>query len=191
MTREEMIKVIARHGYNVGFGAKKNFATYDIVCKMPGWISLLSLAIGVFALFIPALADNVVSATLIIIGVATMYVQFYDGTKEEYKVAGDAHTQIFNQLEVVYRNVKSDPDFDYPAVQQKVDELMNTFYQHTLSKQIFGSNWYAHYKFFHEMEKSWVEKELALSLKDKFPLSLRVWGTIFLIVLIVLLFRCI
>lgn len=191
MTREEMIKVIARHGYNVGFGAKKNFATYDIVCKMPGWISLLSLAIGVFALFIPALADNVVSATLIIIGVATMYVQFYDGTKEEYKVAGDAHTQIFNQLEVVYRNVKSDPDFDYPAVQQKVDELMNTFYEHTLSKQIFGSNWYAHYKFFHEMEKSWVEKELALSLKDKFPLSLRVWGTIFLIVLIVLLFRCI
>lgn len=191
MTREEMLKVIARHGYNVGFGAKKNFATYDIVCKMPGWISLLSLAIGVFALFIPALADNVVSATLIIIGVATMYVQFYDGTKEEYKVAGDAHTQIFNQLEVVYRNVKSDPDFDYPAVQQKVDELMKTFYQHTLSKQIFGSNWYAHYKFFHEMEKSWVEKELALSLKDKFPLSLRIWGTIFLIILIALLFRCI
>lgn len=87
----------------------KNFATYDIVCKMPRWISLLSLTIGVFALFIPALADNVVSATLIIIGVATLYVQFYDSTKEEYKIAGDAHTQIFNQFEVVYRNVKSEP----------------------------------------------------------------------------------
>lgn len=160
--------VIARHGYNVGFGAKKNFATYDIVCKMPGWISLLSLAIGVFFLFIPALADNVVSATLIIIGVANKYVQFYDGTKEEYKVAGDAHTQIFNQLEVVYRNVKSGPDFDYPAVQQKVDALMKTFYQHTLSKQIFVSNCYAHYKFFLDMEKSWVEKEIVLTLRINF-----------------------
>lgn len=76
MTREGMLKVIARHGYNVGFGAKNNFATYDIVCKMPDWISLLSLTIGVFT---PALADHVVSATLIIIGVATKYFQFYDG----------------------------------------------------------------------------------------------------------------
>lgn len=29
MTQSEMLKLIARHGYNVGFGAKKNFATYD------------------------------------------------------------------------------------------------------------------------------------------------------------------
>ena len=72
----------------------------------------------------------------------------------EYKVVGDAHTQIFNQLEIVYRSVKTDPDFDYPAVQQKVDALMKVFYKHTLSKQIFGSNWYAHYKFFHEREKA-------------------------------------
>ncbi|ENU3207545.1 SLATT domain-containing protein, partial [Escherichia coli] len=26
MTQSEMLKLIARHGYNVGFGAKKNFA---------------------------------------------------------------------------------------------------------------------------------------------------------------------
>ncbi len=31
MTQSEMLKLIARHGYNVGFGAKKNFATYDLI----------------------------------------------------------------------------------------------------------------------------------------------------------------
>ncbi len=51
MTQSEMLKLIARHGYNVGFGAK-NFATYDLICKASGWISFISLAVGVFALFI-------------------------------------------------------------------------------------------------------------------------------------------
>lgn len=50
MTQSEMLKLIARHGYNVGFGAKKNFATYDLICKASGWISFISLAVGVFAL---------------------------------------------------------------------------------------------------------------------------------------------
>lgn len=58
MTQSEMLKLIARHGYNVGFGAKKNFATYDLICKASGWISFISLAVGVFALFIPELVHK-------------------------------------------------------------------------------------------------------------------------------------
>ena len=71
-----MLKLIARHGYNVGFGAKKNFATYDLICKASGWISFISLAVGVFALFIPELATNVISAILIIFGVISIPQSF-------------------------------------------------------------------------------------------------------------------
>jgi len=189
MTKDEMLKMIARHGYNVGFGAKKNFATFDIVSKVPGWISLFSLTIGVFALFIPVLAGNVISATLIIIGVATMYTQFYDGMKDSYNATGIKHTQVFNGLEIIYRNVKSDNAFDYVEVQKQVDKLMDEFYSHTQSKQIFGSNWYAHYKFFHEMEKEWVVQELGLNIKDKVPFSFIFFVGIFLLGFFIYIFN--
>lgn len=184
MTQLEMLKIIARHGYNVGFGAKKNFATYDLICKGSGWISFISLAIGVFALFIPQLATNVISAILIIFGVVTMYIQFYDSEKKNYEEAGIKQTKLFNELEVVYRNTKSNNDFDYTSTQKVVDEIMDRFYGTVISKQIFGSNWYAHYKFFCEFEKGWVEDELDLKLKDKIPLSLCFFTLLLIIVAI-------
>ncbi|MDC9588371.1 SLATT domain-containing protein [Xenorhabdus sp. XENO-10] len=171
MTQTEMLKVIARYGYNVGFGAKKNFATYDIICKASGWISFISLAIGILALFIPQLATNIISAILILFGVATMYIQFYDSEKKNYESAGIEQTKIFNELEVIYRNVRSATNFDYDKTQEEVNSLMTKFYNTTISKQIFGSNWYAHYKFFCELEKDWVEDELKLTIKDKILFS--------------------
>ena len=39
MDRDGLLRSIAETGYNVGFGAKKNFATHDIVQKAPGLIS--------------------------------------------------------------------------------------------------------------------------------------------------------
>ncbi len=86
--------------------------------------------------------------------------------------AGIEQTKIFNELEVIYRNVKSDANFDYQHTQQSIDAIMSRFYGTVISKQIFGSNWYAHYKFYCEFEKAWVEEELNLTLKDKIPLSL-------------------
>ncbi|MBW5852822.1 SLATT domain-containing protein [Yersinia enterocolitica] len=188
MTQSEMLKVIARYGYNVGFGAKKNFATYDLISKASGWISFISLVIGIFALFIPQLATNVISAILIIFGVATMYIQFYDSEKKNYEEAGIEQTKIFNNLEVIYRNVRSTTNFDYEKTQEDVDLLMKKFYSTTISKQIFGSNWYAHYKFFCELEKDWVEDELKLTIKDKIPFSFCFF--VVLIIIFAIVFYC-
>lgn len=184
MTQEQMLKIIARHGYNVGFGAKKNFATYDLICKAPGWISFISLAVGIFALIIPELATSKISALLIIFGVITLYIQLYDSEKQKYATTGDAQTKIFNKLELIYRSVKSDADADYTSTQDSVGQLMDQFYDTTISKQIFGSNWYAHYKFFNEFEKRWVEDELNLTLKDKVPFSF----CLFLVLIVILTF---
>ena len=49
MKRDDLLKCIADTGYNVGFGAKKHFATYDLVEKSPGWISFLSIAFGIYS----------------------------------------------------------------------------------------------------------------------------------------------
>jgi hypothetical protein len=46
MDKNNLQKQIAETAYNVGFGAKKPFASYDIIDKMPGVISFLSLATG-------------------------------------------------------------------------------------------------------------------------------------------------
>ncbi|MFV8984658.1 SLATT domain-containing protein [Serratia fonticola] len=186
MTKSEMLKVIARHAYNVGFGAKKNFATYDLICKASGWISFISLAIGVFALFIPQLATNVISAILIIFGVSTMYIQFYESEKKSYETAGIEQTKIFNELEVIYRNVKTDANFDYSKTQEAINLIMGGFYSTVISKQIFGSNWYAHYKFFCEFEKRWVEDELDLTLKDKVPLSFGFFAVLIVIFAVII-----
>ncbi|MBZ4038075.1 hypothetical protein [Novilysobacter selenitireducens] len=52
MNKELLLKVIAESGYNVGYSAKKHLATFAIVEKAPGWISIFSFAVGVFALVI-------------------------------------------------------------------------------------------------------------------------------------------
>lgn len=66
MNKEELLKQIAETGYNVGYAAKKHFATFDVVEKGPGWIGFISLAIGVYALVCPWLTQNAISAALIV-----------------------------------------------------------------------------------------------------------------------------
>ena len=50
MKKTDLQNTIAWTGYNVGFGAKKNFATYDIMSKVPTVTSLLVTSIGIIGL---------------------------------------------------------------------------------------------------------------------------------------------
>ena len=59
MNRELLLKDVAESGYNIGYAAKKHLATYDIVEKAPGWISVISFAFGILALGFPALDNRV------------------------------------------------------------------------------------------------------------------------------------
>lgn len=184
MTKQDLLKRIARNGYNVGFGAKKNFATFDIVSKLPGWVSLTSLAVGIFALFHDELGTKNIVAAFIVFGISTMYISFYDNDKNKYESAGIKQTKIFNELEKLYYTAKSQDLLSYDEIENKMSDLMDDFYSSTISKQIFGSNWYAHYKFFTEFEKRWVEDELKLRLfRDKIPKSF-----IFIIIISILTF---
>jgi hypothetical protein len=67
VNKEYLLRCIADVGYNVGFGAKKHFATYDIILKVPSTAGYLLTAIDVYALVLDSLSANWLSASLIVI----------------------------------------------------------------------------------------------------------------------------
>ena len=100
-----LLKSLAETGYNVGFGAKKHFATFDIVEKGPGWIGFISAACGVYALVFDQLSAKVPSATLVIAGIVALYISFYRSA--EYESAGKELTFVYNELRDLYRAVQA------------------------------------------------------------------------------------
>ncbi|RZI59847.1 MAG: SLATT domain-containing protein, partial [Pseudomonas sp.] len=126
MTKQELLKYIAIAGYDVGFGAKKHFASYDIIEKGPGWLGFFSLAGGIYSLFIPLWATTHVAAVFVIFGVVSLYIGFYGSEKARYEEVGKALTGGFHALHVHYRQVKSMPDHaDFTQQLKDVQKLHN------------------------------------------------------------------
>jgi hypothetical protein len=193
MTKEDLLKQIAESGYNIGFGAKKSFATFDIVDKIPGILNFCALAIGILALVIDELNIKIVSASLIIFGVIGIYISKYDDKKDEYATSGSKITELFNELKSLYHSVKAksdDTNFDEDI--SKMKEIEDKFYSITIPKQILFSDWYAHYKFFWQWAThiKWLESELKLTFwENKIPLSFVVFIGVVLLIFIGSLIR--
>lgn len=178
MKKELLLKSIAETGYNVGFGAKKHWATYDIVDKVPGLIAFGSMAYGIFALVIEGMSTKSVSAALLVFGLISLYVSFFDQKKEDYKISGENLTQLYNNLRDLYREVQA---VDAPDQQHhsRLAQIESDYYQSCISKQILLSDWYAHYKFFWQHQIEWVNEQKNFKLfRDKIPLSGMIWFAI-------------
>lgn len=189
MNKAELLRYIAETGYNVGFGAKKHLATYDLLEKMPGWIGFVSTAVGILGLIIDAFSTKLVSAIFVIIGISGLYISFYDRDKNEYEKAGSALTSLLNELKSLYFDVKSLPDnSDVSTYQAKINDIEQRYLPLCISKQILFSNWYAHYKFFWEHQIDWMDEQLKFKfLRDKVPLSLIF--ILFILILIIIFFQ--
>lgn len=186
MHRSDLLKCIAETGYNVGFGAKKHFATYDLVEKSPGWISFISIAFGIYSLAFKELSTNFLSASFTVLGVVGLYISMYDAKKNEYEKAGIKLTKIYNQLRVLYYSAKSKSDSDdLTQLISKYRQLESQYYSVGLSKQILFSDWYAHYKFFWQHQIDWVDEQKKFGfIRDKVPLSFYVCFVILIIMTI-------
>ena len=184
MKRDDLLKCIADTGYNVGFGAKKHFATYDLVEKSPGWISFISIAFGIYSLAFKELSTSFLSASFTVLGVVGLYVSMYDAKKSDYEKAGVELTKIYNQLRALYYSVQSKSDSDdLTNLISEYQQLESQYYSVGLSKQILFSDWYAHYKFFWQHQIEWVDEQKKFRFfRDKVPLSFYV----FLVVVIVM-----
>lgn len=184
MNKNELLKSIAVSGYNIGFGTKKTYATYDIVQKVPGWIGLFSLIISVVGLYREELSSKDISAFFIFLSVAGLYINLYDSEKGKYDEVGKKQTEIYDALRDLYHEVKSNEDLGASIYMDKLNALKKEFSSISVSKQIFGSNWYAHYKFFYEMETGWIEEQRPFSWKDKVPKSFFLFITVVVILIL-------
>lgn len=172
MNKNDLLKHIAETGYNVGFGAKKHFSTYDIVDKLPGFISFLSMIIGVYALFVDALSTKFMSASLVVLGIVGLYISFYDSNKQEYAQIGTRLTVLFNALKQLYADTKAASEESITEYQARLNEIENEYYETCISKQILFSDWYAHYKFFWQHQIDWINEQKSFKfMRDKIPLT--------------------
>lgn len=170
MNKEDLLKHIAEVAYNVGFGAKKHFATYDMLDKLPSIISFISISVGIYSLIFDQLSIKVIGATLAIFGVIGLCLSIYGHKKDEYKKCGVELTNLFNKLKHIYFEAKNTDNLDNLTSEVKnIEENFNDF---SISRQLIFSDLLAHYKFFWQHQIDWVDNELKLKLfKDKLPLS--------------------
>lgn len=176
MSKEDLLKNIAQNAYNIGFGVKKHFATYDMVDKLPGLLSFLSITVGIFALYIDSLGVKHISAILVIFGIIGVYISKYDDKKDEYCKIGQQQLDNFDRLKTMYFTVKNNTSLNFEQEISELNQIKSNFNNNTLPKQIILSDWFAHYKFFQQSSSDidWIEKELELTFfKDKVPLSLK------------------
>lgn len=183
MNKDLLLRDIAESGYNVGYAAKKHLATYDIVEKAPGWISISSFAFGTLALVFPQLNNNVIAALLLIIAYAVFYFNSYQDGRLEYSKIGSRLTAIFTTLRTLFYEVKSQDDSaNLDDLEIRYRELLSESQRIGISKQIFLSDWYAHYKFFWQSERSWLEEKRPFTFwRDKIPLSATLVGFVLII----------
>lgn len=173
MKKEYLARQIAEDAYNVGFGAKRNFATYDIINLIPSFLTFITLVVGIFALHIEVLNTKIISTFLILLSIVGVYASGFSEDREKYNQVGKKSTEMFGKLKNLYYEAQND-GADYVKINKERLEIMNDFYSMSISRQALFSNLLTHYKFFWEWRKNidWINKELELRLfKDKIPLS--------------------
>ena len=176
MKKDQLLKSIAETAYNVGFGGRKHWATYDIVDKVPGLIGFLSTAFGIFALIYEKLSEKSLSAAFIVFGLIALYITFYEPNKSKYAESANKLTTLFNALRDLYRTVQGHPNDDVDLYIDQLHLIEKNYYDTCISKQILFSDWYAHYKFFWQYQIDWLDEQKKFTLfRDKLPLSFMVW----------------
>lgn len=178
MERELFLKQLAENGYNVIYGAKKHFSTYDTVVKMPGRIAFVTLTIGIWQIYKPSFLYNTeMSLLLIIASIIALSISQYNSEKERYREIGNRLIKIHNELRKLYYQVKSSDKtyFNDESIESvRMNELLEEFYEISISKQIFLSDWIAHYKLFFQSQYEWIDEQKNFNWKDKIPLSFRI-----------------
>lgn len=188
MTKPDLLRHIAQTGYNIGYGAKKHFATYDLASKAPGTISVLTFSVGLFFLLLDFAAKKYFSAACIVLGMIGLRVSMWDHKKDNYEKAGVELTGLFNRAKALYFQVKADNATDLSTHESALSTLQDEYNKTGLSSQMLFSDWYAHYKFFWQQQIDWMDEQLKFRFwRDKVPLSLSVAAGLFVVGAICLL----
>lgn len=171
--KEDLLKKIARKGYNIAYAANLNFATYDIVKKIPNIIAFLTIVVGILGLGWPNFMSNKISTVILILGILSVYIEKFNHDIEAYANRGKKNIQQLNQLKNLYLKVKNMSEIsDFQIIESEYASIENEFNENSEPNQILFSSWFAHYKIFYQKDISWIDKQLNFSFwKDKIPES--------------------
>jgi len=174
--KQDLLKKIAQSGYVVAFAANLNFATYDIVTKVPKWIAFLSIVASIIGLGWTEFTAKSVSILFLVFSIASIYIECFADNIDSYKIRGKKNTDQLNQLKNLYFEVKGMKENDDLANQEtKYVTIETEFNKSSEPKQVIFANWYAHYKLFGEKDFSWMDEQIHFEWwKDKFPQSAKV-----------------
>ena len=181
MENNNLLKHISETGYNVGYSAKLHFASFEMIEKVPGLLSFISLAFGVYALAFAELSTKLASSTLLVLGIVGLYISLKNSDKSDFKQKGIALTDLFNELKHLMAEVKENTKSAQEAseILKDIEKRYNTC---CASHHPMFATWFAHYKFFWEQQTAWIGEYRPFSFwRDKVPLSL--WITILLIII--------
>jgi|SRR5690625_673342 len=192
LDKDSLLKSIAIKGYDVGFGAKKHFATFDLVCKVPNVIALGTLITGIIQLGfdIPIFTNKVLSLFLIFIGIIAIFINQYGNRKNEFIEIGVKINKIYQELRNLYFKVQGTDSVNKEKIEeleQVYNGLIHQFHDIGITQQIIFSDWYAHYKFFVQLEIEWIEEQKVFTFKDKVPMSFRLTMYISIIAILVII----
>lgn len=182
MEKNNLLKHIAETGYNVGYSAKLHFASFEMIEKLPGLISFLSTAFGMYALAFAQLSTKFMSCTLLVLGLVGLYITMKNGEKANYEEKGKLLTDLFNELKHLLAEAEQ-TSTDSSGIISKLQDIESRYNKGCASHHVMFASWFAHYKFFWEQQTEWIEKQRPFGFfRDKVPLTL--WFS--LIVLVIL-----
>ena len=187
MDNNNLKKHIAETAYNVGYSAKLHFASFEMIEKLPGLISFISMAFGIYALAFSELSTKFMSCTLLVLGLIGLYITMKNGDKANYETKGIKLTDLFNELKHLMLEAEhQSPDTE--IINNKLQDIEARYNQSCASHHIMFATWFAHYKFFWEQQIGWIDNYRPFGLfRDKIPLTL--WVTLIAITFIVV-FNC-
>lgn len=191
LMKQDLLKQIALKGYIVGYAANLNFATFDIVTKLPGRIAFLSIVVGILGLGWSEFMAKPISVAILIMGVASIYIERFTPDIDSYKSRGIRNTEQLNQLKNLYTEVKGmEEDSDFNSIRKRYVEIESEFNTTSQPNQIAFSNWVAHFKLFCEKDVSWMDEQLHFGWwKDKIPQTAKV--CLFILVIVIIIYYCI
>ncbi len=189
MKKETMLKKIAQKGYDVSYAANLNFATYDIVTKIPSVVSFLSIAIGIFGLVFESFRVVGVSVCILLLGIVSLYIERFTSNVDDYCKRGSSDTELLYRLKNLYFKIKDsdDTNSDFTEEEKEYEEIEKVYNNTSSAKQILFANWFAHFKMFIEKDYKWMDEQLHFGWwKDKTPGSLKATIIVLLVIGVVL-----
>lgn len=183
MKNQALKEHIAETAYNVGYSAKLHFASFEMFEKLPGIISFISLAFGIYALGYIELSNRFTSTTLIVLGIVGVYISLKSNNDEDYEKKGIILTNLFYELKHLMSEAKKG-DSDIDRLSEKLKSIEGRCNQNCASSHIMFAPWLAHYKFFWEQQIGWIEEYRKFSFwRDKIPLTFWVFCILIIVVI--------